>query len=78
VFQHGEQQEGLFHKAFFQLQKPDPQNAVYTIGMSLPKIASTTSFRCSPELHKELTPHLEQRMIFNCTPEGSDVDLHTG
>jgi hypothetical protein len=77
VFERGEQ-GGVAAKAFCQLVKPDPQNSTYIIGMEPPALTQDTPFRSNTQLHRMLTPYLEQHMVFNLTPQHSFVDLHIG
>jgi len=77
VYDHGGQ-GGVASRAFCQLAKPDRQNPTYIVGMELPALTRDTPFRSNSQLHEKLTPHLEDHMVFNCTPAGSFVDLHVG
>lgn len=77
VFERGEQ-GGVAAKAFCQLVKPDPQNPTYIIRIEPPALTQDTPFRSNTQLHRMLTPYLEQHMVFNLTPQHSFVDIHIG
>lgn len=79
VYERGEKVTNPnMQKVLYQLAQPNSANPVFAIGSEPPALVRGRLFGVTTDLHKVVSPHHEQSLIFNATPKYSLVDLHIG